>query len=120
MKWLADENVEKAIIDLLRKRGFDVKVISEVSPRLEDEAVLAIANREDRLLLTNDKDFGELVFLRREISQGILLLRFRTEDSTWKAQQLGKFLESYSEPLTGKFVVLREGGVRIRKLSGAL
>lgn len=117
MKWLADENMERAVIDSLRQRGFDVKAITEMAPRLGDEEVLAIANQEDRLLLTNDKDFGELAFLGRSVKQGICLLRFHLEDSAWKAQQLGKFLDSYSGSLSGKFVVLSEGRARIRKLA---
>ena len=53
MKWLADENVERAVIDVLRKHGHDVQTVAEVSPRLEDVDVLERANREGRLLLTN-------------------------------------------------------------------
>lgn len=62
MKLLADEGIDKPIVDLLRLSGFDVHYILETHPGAEDEKVLQIANDEKRILITQDKDFGELVY----------------------------------------------------------
>ena len=56
---LADEGVDKPIVDQLRSSGFDVHYILETDPGSVDEDVLRIANEESRILLTQDKDFGE-------------------------------------------------------------
>ena len=63
LKFLADVNIEEPIVALLRTKGFDVKWVPEFNPVLDDAALLRIAQTEKRILLTNDKDFGELIFL---------------------------------------------------------
>jgi predicted nuclease of predicted toxin-antitoxin system len=65
MRLLADENIPLAAIDLLRKRGHDVLAVSEIAPSICDEDVLLMAKDEGRILLTFDKDFGELAFSSR-------------------------------------------------------
>ncbi|MBD0367365.1 MAG: DUF5615 family PIN-like protein [Flavisolibacter sp.] len=62
MKLLADESVDKPIIDALRMAGFDVVYILEIAPEIDDGTILNLSNDEQRILLTQDKDFGELVF----------------------------------------------------------
>ncbi|MCL6642995.1 MAG: DUF5615 family PIN-like protein [Candidatus Bipolaricaulota bacterium] len=116
MKFLADENVEKPIVESLRQQGFDVRYIAEENRSVNDEAVLALANQESRILITNDKDFGEMAFRLHRVHTGIFLLRFRRDDAEWKAQRLAQFLTQYQKPLIGKFVVLRDTRVRIRSL----
>ncbi len=116
MKFLADENVEKPIVESLRQQGFDVLYIAEERRSLDDEAILALANKENRILITNDKDFGEMAFRLHRVHAGIFLLRFRRDDAEWKAQRLAQFLTQYKKPLMGKFVVLRDTRVRVRSL----
>ncbi len=62
MKLLIDESVNKVVVDKLRNNGFDVLYVAEFSPSVDDETVLTHANNSRSLLLTADKDFGELVF----------------------------------------------------------
>ncbi len=61
MNLVADEGVDKPIVDALRNAGFDVQYILETHRGAEDDRILAIANIQQRILLTQDKDFGELV-----------------------------------------------------------
>jgi len=75
MKFLADESVEKPVIDWLRGQDFDVRYITEITPSINDEEVIRLANNEGRILITNDKDFGELVFHQSKIILGVLLIR---------------------------------------------
>ena len=61
MRFVADESLDFPIVTALRNAGHDVFSIKEQSPRMEDDAILKIANEQKRILLTCDKDFGELV-----------------------------------------------------------
>jgi predicted nuclease of predicted toxin-antitoxin system len=61
VRFLADENFPRTGLAALRERGYDVFSIAESDPGLSDELVAAICDREERILLTFDKDFGELV-----------------------------------------------------------
>ena len=63
MRFVADESCDFAIVRALRATGHDVLAIAEVSPRADDEIVLRLASDETRVLLTEDTDFGELVYV---------------------------------------------------------
>jgi predicted nuclease of predicted toxin-antitoxin system len=67
MRWLLDECVDAALADQLRKLGHDVIYIAETAPQATDSDVLRRAVVEDRLLLTEDKDFGDLVIQKSTI-----------------------------------------------------
>ena len=75
MRLLADEGVDAPTVARLRADGHDVTYVAELAPGITDEAVLDLANAESRVLLTADKDFGELVFRMRRVPVGVLLLR---------------------------------------------
>ena len=76
MRFLADENVPRAAVDALRAAGHDLAWIRTDAPGARDEEVLERSRSEARVLLTQDKDFGELVLRRgRDASQGVILLR---------------------------------------------
>ncbi len=116
MNFLADENVEQPIIDALRSAGHDVVSVSEIAPGAHDDEVLRRANAESRILITNDRDFGELVYRESRASKGILLLRFLTEDGRKKAAGLADLLPRIEPRLPGHFTVVTEDSVRLRPL----
>jgi len=62
---LADESVDKQIVISLRENGFYVYYIAEIDPGITDKEVLQIAQEKDLILLTADKDFGELIYLQK-------------------------------------------------------
>ncbi len=62
MRFLAYESCDFAIVHALRANGYDVLAVSEITPRAEDSDVIRLAVREKRILLTEDKDFGRLVY----------------------------------------------------------
>lgn len=62
IKFLADVNIEKPVVDFLLNQGYDIKWIPDIDCEMVDEDLLKLANREKRILITNDKDFGELIF----------------------------------------------------------
>ena len=76
MKILADESVDYRIITFLRKHSFDIIAIIDNDASIPDIEVLRKANEQNALLITEDKDFGELVFRLKLKHKGILLLRF--------------------------------------------
>jgi predicted nuclease of predicted toxin-antitoxin system len=75
MNLLIDESVDRHVVDKLRQDSHNVVYVSEMDPGISDDVVLSIANNMGALLLTADKDFGELVFRRQQISAGVLLIR---------------------------------------------
>ena len=81
MKFLFDESVELRLSHSLKAQGHDVKtIITDYASSIEDAEVLKIAWSEQRILITNDKDFGELVFLYHHPHTGVILLRLKREN----------------------------------------
>ncbi len=78
MRFLADESCDFAVAHTLRRAGFDVLSVLENFPRAEDSEVIELAVREERILLTEDKDFGRLVYSHGQESLGVIFLRFPT------------------------------------------
>ncbi len=75
VRFLADENIEAAVIKALRDLGHEVFEVRRLKPRAGDDEVVSLARERTCVLVTNDKDFGELVFLQGKRIPGVLLLR---------------------------------------------
>ena len=75
MNLVADESVDQPIVDRLRQDGHTVLSIADLDPGIADNAVLRLADQNSALLLTADKDFGELVFRMGNIHTGVVLTR---------------------------------------------
>jgi predicted nuclease of predicted toxin-antitoxin system len=75
MNFVADENVDGPIVYQLRHDGHDVIYIAKVEPAIDDDIILDHANKRNALLITTDKDFGELVFRQHLVHAGVILLR---------------------------------------------
>ncbi|MEA3403342.1 MAG: DUF5615 family PIN-like protein [Armatimonadota bacterium] len=116
MRWLADENVETGVVEALRSLGHDVEWVSETASGAEDEDVIAAARAGKRLILTNAKDFGELVFRLGLAAAGIVLLRVSTRDADEKGRHLRRVLPAITDRLRGSFTVVTDDGVRVRAL----
>ena len=112
IKFLADVNVEKPIIDFLRKRGYDVKWIPDYNCEIPDEDLLEITNTEKRVLITNDKDFGELIFLQKRLSKGIILIRVKSQSVKIKLKLVKNLLQNYSNKILNHFVVITDKKLR--------
>jgi predicted nuclease of predicted toxin-antitoxin system len=116
LNWLLDENVDRVIAERLRFLGEDVLYIAEVDPSVSDEVVLERARENEAVLLTADKDFGELVFRRRLVSAGVVLLRLSGLEAEEKAAIVEALLASHAGELAGHFTVVTASGVRIRRM----
>lgn len=116
MRFLANGNVEQPVVDALRDAGHEVACVGEIAPGASDEEVLRLANAESRLLLTNDRDFGELVYREGRVTEGIVVLRLETQDGLEKARRLMEILPSLEERLPEHFAILTHQRVRLRPL----
>ncbi len=114
MKILADESVDKAIILSLRKEGHSVIYVAEQFPGIADQQVLDLSNNEERLLLTADKDFGELVFRQNLASRGIFLIRLSGMPSWQKCDIVSNALRQHHDRLWNSFTVITSNSIRIR------
>ena len=117
MKVVADEGVDRQVVDALRREGFSVTYFAEEAPGSADPVVLALAREADVLLLTADKDFGEMVFRQRLASAGVVLLRLHGLPPSSKANVVLAALTAHGSDMFGEFTVISPGLLRIRSLS---
>lgn len=117
MKFLADENIPLAVVAFLRKQGYDVVSIIQLSPGSSDASVLLKAEEEQRILVTSDTDFGELIYHVGHRHAGIILLRLDDQRNANKIRVLRKLLKLHREDIPDAFVVVTETTIRIRRKS---
>ena len=117
MKFLADENIDRQIVAALREAGHEVTYIAELDPGTTDDYVLDIANRGGLLLLTADKDFGELLFRLHRHSHGIVLVRLAGLPAEKKAEIVETLVKGHGTEMANAFSVITVQGVRIRYLT---
>ena len=117
MKFLMDESVDRQIVDRLRRDNHTVWYVAEMAPGISDDVVLDLANQEAALLLTADKDFGELVYRQRRIAPGVVLIRLAGLSPKNKAEVVASAVNKHSTELLRAFAVITPGRIRIRRWS---
>ncbi len=115
MTFVADESVDKQIVDGLRGDGRSVVYIAEMDPGVVDDIILDLSHAKQTVLITADKDFGELIFRQRRHSSGVLLIRLFGLRSATKASLVVGAVRDYGEQLSNSFSVLSHGSLRIRR-----
>lgn len=115
LRFLADESCDFAVVRALRAEGFDVLAVSEYMTRSDDRLLIEQAAREQRILLTEDKDFGWLVYVSHANSAGVILLRYPGSRRSNMAQSVVRAVQERDNSLVGAFVVMQPGHVRIGK-----
>lgn len=114
MNLLADESVDKQIVERLRNEGHDVAYIAEMEPGISDETVLAKANEQEAMLLTVDKDFGELTYRQKLIHRGVVLIRLAGLSNQTKAELVAQALRDRGAQFLNAFTVISPGMIRVR------
>lgn len=114
MNLVADEGVDRPIVERLRNDGHQVWYVAEMAPGIGDEEVLSLANNESALLMTSDKDFGELVYRQNLVHSGVILIRLEGLLLTTKAQIVSLSIKKHYKELTPSFSVITPGNIRIR------
>ena len=117
MKFLVDSCISKFAVDALRKAGYETLWLPETGEDPGDEVIIQKAFEEDYVLVTADKDFGELIFLKRKASPAVIRL------VNIRAKEQGKILiyvvEKYRSDIQRKALITVERfRVRIRSMEG--
>jgi predicted nuclease of predicted toxin-antitoxin system len=113
---LVDECVDKSLAALLAETGHDVLYMSDIAPRAVDADVMQWADRDNRLLLTEDKDFGDLVFRQARPVPGLILMRIDPARRSRKGPRLLAAIERFGDSLFGHYTVIEDSRFRSRPL----
>jgi predicted nuclease of predicted toxin-antitoxin system len=113
MNFLADESCAGPVIRALREAGHDVIAIAEFAKGTVDELVMRRAFGERRIFITEDPDFGELVYSRGHSSAGVILVRFPNSVRRAKPASVVEAISKLGERLSDAFTVVEPGRVRI-------
>lgn len=115
MQFLADESCDHGIVRAVRAAGHEVLAVSETGPGATDEDVLQMAASERRMLLIEDKDFGQWVYAERRATGGVILLRYPSAARLAMQEAVVRVIARHDTALLGCFVVVQLGRVRIRR-----
>jgi predicted nuclease of predicted toxin-antitoxin system len=113
---IIDENVDQVLIDKLDTKNFDTFLIRDHHPGASDREIIAIAKSNKGLIITEDKDFGELVFSHGIGGLSIILLRYNKSDYNDITKNLMKVLADYYDRHDPYFITVTRKKIRIRKL----
>lgn len=114
VKFLVDESSGIKLVRWLQEAGFDTLSVIEVMPGAKDKQVLERAFSENRVLVTNDKDFGRLIERCKFSHRGIILLRLKNDTPSTRILVVQSLISKFGEQLQDKFIVAGEQRVRIR------
>jgi len=116
MRFLVDECTGPTVAKWLETRGHEVYSVYDKAKGSDDDTILKIAKQEKYILITNDNDFGELIFRQKKSHNGIILLKLEDNKPKNKIAVLNKLIKLYHDQLKNNFVVATEKKVRIIKL----
>jgi predicted nuclease of predicted toxin-antitoxin system len=117
LKFLVDVGVGKKVEEYLLEKRYDTKAVRSIDQRLPDQEIIRLAALEKRIVITMDKDFGELVYHSGMDHCGILLLRLEDATGPEKQQVIAKILAEYADNMKNNFCVYQNKKFRFRKLS---
>lgn len=113
MHFLADESCDFAVVRALREAGHDVAAVRDLSRGAADEVVINLAARENRILLTEDKDFGQLVYAQAANPPGVIFIRFPGNARQELVTAVMKLVAMGEERIKGHFIVVQPGRIRV-------
>ena len=116
MDFLADESCDALVVRALRTGGHDVASVAEASAGLSDREVLAWARREQRVVVTEDRDFGQLVFAGSAEAHGVLLIRFPSSARSTVADSVLTVVAEHAASMHRSFIVIEPGRTRATRL----
>lgn len=113
MRFLADESCDFRVVRALRAAGHDVQAIAEVAPGSNDDVIVGMAIQDDRILLTEDRDLGQLVYASGHSTCNVVLLRYPSRMRRELPGVVVDFAAAYGPQLAGRFIIIEPGRVRI-------
>ena len=114
IKFIVDVGVGRSIEEWLSSQKFQVLAISSINPEMEDYQIIKLAIKEDGIIITMDKDFGELVFKNNNLHKGVLLLRLDDAVSEEKLAAIQNLIPEHLEQLKNNFSVYQNGKLRTK------
>lgn len=115
LRFLADESCDFTVVRALRAQRYDGLAVSEFTSRSVDRELIEQAHREERVLLTEDKDFGALVIASHLDSAGVILIRYPSNVRSRLGETIAQLVAKQSTEIAGAFVVAQPGQIRISK-----
>lgn len=115
MNLVADESIEQQLVDHLQRDGHTVYFVTRMEPGIEDDKVLNRANERGALLVTGDKDFGEMVYRLGLVHSGVIPVRLSGLTPDRKGQITVLALRDKESEIEHSFTVISPGAVRIRR-----
>ena len=116
MKWLADACVDARLVEALQKAECDIRQSASQELALPDEDVLKIAYKEDRILLTDDKDFGEWIVRRKSPVHGLVFVRIESVEIELKIVRVVSLYKLLGDSLRGKILIIGPERYRLRSI----
>ncbi len=117
MRLLADENVARPIVEGLRLAGLDVESIGETKAGASDYQVAEAALRDGRILLTEDRDFGEMIVRQKLGLRGVILLELARLSNAAAATRVREIVEMHMNKLDGNLLVIEPARIRLRPMT---
>lgn len=117
MKILVDECCPSFVVAALRSDGHDVDYVAEDAPSTSDKDILSRALADERIIVTEDRDFCELVFLNKLPTYGIILVRINQAQRQEKISRLRIVFANHSMELPYAMVTVTSTNIRVRPLS---
>lgn len=115
MNFLFDESVDAPLGERLKQDSHSVECIWDLSPGISDDEVITRANRQGAILVTCDRDFGELVFRMGRVHNGVILIRLAGLTPEKKADVVSAAVREHGDKMPGAFTVITPGIVRVRR-----
>jgi len=116
MRFVADENVSRRVVERLRADGHDVMLVAGMLSGMSDTDVLKLAQTETRILITEDRDFGELIFRQQLSVRGVVLLELDRLSTEAEADRVAQAVSAYAHRLLNNLCVVEPTRIRIRPL----
>ena len=116
MRFLADESCDFAVVRSLRGAGHDVLAVAEMCPAADDVDIIRLARSAKRVLLTEDKHFGQLVYAQGHSAIGVVFIRFPATVRTQLPEAILRLVHRLGTRLRGAYMVVQPGRVRIIRM----
>lgn len=114
MRFLIDESTGFAVAGYIRSLDHDVEIVAEIMPEADDHEILTYAVTENRIVVTNDKDFGDLIFRSKQPHCGVIFLRLQDESRANRVRVIAALLAQHESKLPNRFTVATDDQVRFR------
>jgi len=115
MKFLVDESCDFIVVRALREEGYDVLAVCELAPSIADTDVMFLANKGKRVLITEDKDFGQIFYSFKIKDHTVILIRYPNNVRKQLPIDVINLVKLYSKKIVGCFVVVQPGRIRFSK-----